>query len=91
MIQGPAGEGIGVREHSYPCRFDAVGKCVAGSDCRFKHASDKPRAVMSISKVEPSVYNISVVQEDESLAVEVCRPSRFKEFAGVDTFKYRYV
>jgi hypothetical protein len=87
--KGAAGEGP--KKHSYPCRFNAVGRCMAGNDCRFRHDAGEPGTVMNISEVDSSVYNISEVQEDGPLAVEVY--NRFDRFRYVPNGKdeYRYV
>ena len=68
---------------------------MSGDQCRFQHGP--PKAVHSISEVDPSVYNMSEVEsldqkpEDESMAVEVY--NRFDRFRYVPSGKgeYRYV
>jgi len=64
---------------------------MAGNDCRFRHDAEEPGTVMNISEVDSSVYNISEVQKDEPLAVEVY--NRFDRFRYVPNGKdeYRYV
>ena len=92
LLEGgkPAGDMIdGPKKHSYSCRFFVAGHCMSGGRCRFQHDPPKAGAVMSALEAEP-VFNISEVQKDESLAVEVYG-SRFQKFSGVDTSKYRYV
>ena len=46
-----------VVKHSYPCRLHAVGKCLAGEDCKFQHG-DKPGGVFSMLEVEPVLNHI---------------------------------
>ena len=88
--QGSAGEGTEVRKHSYSCRFDAVGKCLSGDTCRFKHASDKPGVVHNISEIDLSVLD---APEVDPLAVEVY--DRFRSYQEFSQRKasddYRYV
>ena len=90
----PTASGDAPKKHSYSCRFYAAGSCMSGDQCRFQHEPrEQSGTVMNISEVDPSVLDISEVKEDESLAVEEHKTwsSRFKEFTGVDTSKYRYV
>ena len=42
----PAAYDAGPRKHSYSCRYFAVGKCISGDKCMFKHDEKVPAEVV---------------------------------------------